>query len=45
MLLDLPESLESSQPVINQLVLDEGEIIQRESAEGASQILKHGLGF
>ena len=29
MLLDLPASLESSQPVIDQLVLDEGEIIQR----------------
>ena len=35
MLLDLPASLESSQPVIDQLVLDEGEIIQRGSARGA----------
>jgi len=35
MLLDLPASLESSQPVIDQLVLDEGEIIQRGSTGGA----------
>ena len=35
MLLDLPASLELSQPVIDQLVLDEGEIIQRGSTGGA----------
>ncbi len=35
MLLDLPASLESSQPVIDELVLDEGEIVHRGSAAGA----------
>ncbi|MDC3058184.1 DUF3971 domain-containing protein [Litorivicinus sp.] len=34
MLLDLPASLVSSQPVIDQLVLDEGEIIKRGSVAG-----------
>ena len=45
MLLDLPASLELSQPVIDQLVLDEGEIIQRESTGGAFPVFKHGLDF
>lgn len=35
MLLDLPASLLSFEPVIGQLVLDEGEIVQRGSTDGA----------